>query len=203
MATKKEILDYCTYTPHNTNRHVLSTMLDEFVTSDNKQEIELSATANNIYTPASGKVYNKVTVNVPQPTGKITINDNGTNIDIAQYATADVVVSGGGATTYVYELYDFTEEEDLHIFVPDVGATDCLVQELYKSDFATETYGFMEGRNYISILGEIPNGYELYIDSSDGATDLLQYDSTYENGRYYIVGTEDTFGLSFKLRETQ
>ena len=49
MATKKEILDYCTYTPHNTNRHVLSTMLDEFVTSDNKQEIELSATTNNIY----------------------------------------------------------------------------------------------------------------------------------------------------------
>lgn len=203
MATKKEILDYCTYTPHNTNRHVLSTMLDEFVISDNKQEIELSATANNIYTPASGKVYNKVTVNVPQPTGKITINDNGTNIDIAQYATADVAVSGGGTTTYVYELYDFTEEENLHIFVPDVGATDCLVQELYKSDFATETYGFMEGRNYISILGEIPNGYELYIDGSDGATNLLQYDSTYENGRYYIVGTEDTFGLSFKLRETQ
>lgn len=201
MATKKEILDYCTYTPHNTNRHVLSTMLDEFVTSDNKQEIELSATANNIYTPASGKVYNKVTVNVPQPTGKITINDNGTNIDIAQYATADVAVSGGGATTHTYELYDFTEEEDLHIFVPDVGTTDCLVQELYKSDFATETYGFMEGRNYISILGEIPNGYELYIDGSDGATDLLQYDSTYENGRYYIIGTEDTFGLSFKLRE--
>lgn len=200
-VSKKDILDYISHTLENTNINVLGPMLDEFETGDNKQEIELSATENKVYTPASGKVYNKVTVSVPQPTGKITIEENGTNIDIAQYATADVTVSGG-VETYTYELYDLTEEENLHIFVPDVGATSCLVQELYKSDFATETYGFMEGRNYISILGEIPNGYELYIDGSDGATDLLQYDSTYENGRYYIVGTEDTFGLSFKLRQS-
>ena len=212
MATKKEILDYCTYTPHNTNRHVLSTMLDEFVTSDNKQEIELSATANNIYTPASGKVYNKVTVNVPQPTGKITINDNGTNIDIAQYATADVAVSGGEAIeTYGVELYNSTLEDDLHIIIPecwhDQGAFIISTQELINGD-ASMSYGLVEGRNYITIVGEIPNGYELYLEDSEGdSSDILQFDPlapnyTGEQGRYYLNITEDTFGLSFKLRQS-
>ena len=31
------------------------------------------------------------------PTGKITITENGTNIDVAQYATADVAVEGGSS----------------------------------------------------------------------------------------------------------
>jgi len=33
------------------------------------------------------------------PTGKITITENGTNIDVAQYAKADVNVSGGGGSS--------------------------------------------------------------------------------------------------------
>lgn len=37
---------------------------------------------------------------VPAPAGKITITENDTDIDIAQYALADVIVSGGGSTTY-------------------------------------------------------------------------------------------------------
>lgn len=36
--------------------------------------------------------YAKADVAVPQPTGKITITENGEDIDIAQYATADVAV---------------------------------------------------------------------------------------------------------------
>ena len=56
---------------------------------------ELSATKNGTFEKA-GEVYNKVTVNVPQPTGKITITENGTDINISQYAKADVNVSGGG-----------------------------------------------------------------------------------------------------------
>ena len=66
--TKNDILAYVTETPTNTNRAVLSHMLDSFESGDNKQEIELSATENKVYTPDEGKVYKKVTVNVPAPT---------------------------------------------------------------------------------------------------------------------------------------
>lgn len=37
--------------------------------------------------------YATATVNVPQPSGKVTITENGENIDIAQYATADVNIA--------------------------------------------------------------------------------------------------------------
>ena len=66
--TKNDILAYVTETPTNTNRAVLSHMLDSFESGDNKQEIELLAQENKVYAPAEGKVYNKVTVNVPAPT---------------------------------------------------------------------------------------------------------------------------------------
>jgi len=64
--TKQDILDYLQKTPHNTNVNVVGGMIDEVATGDNKQEIELLAVENKVYTPATGKVYNKVTVNVPE-----------------------------------------------------------------------------------------------------------------------------------------
>ena len=70
--TRQEVINYITETPGNTNPAVLSSILNEFGASDNKQEIELSATENKVYTPAEGKVYNKVTVNVPAPPNDIT-----------------------------------------------------------------------------------------------------------------------------------
>lgn len=66
--TKQDIINYVVETPTNTNKAVLSDLLDEFAVGDNKQEIELSATENKVYTPDNGKVYKKVTVNVPAPT---------------------------------------------------------------------------------------------------------------------------------------
>ena len=62
--TKQDIIDYVTMTPHNSNKAVLSTMLDDFEVGDNKQEIEFLATKNGVFTPHEGKVFNKVTVKV-------------------------------------------------------------------------------------------------------------------------------------------
>ena len=74
--TKKDIIDYVLNSPWNSNPAVLKGMLDSFQSGDNKEEIELSATENKVYTPEEGKVYNKVTVNVPGPTeATLTITD--------------------------------------------------------------------------------------------------------------------------------
>lgn len=66
---KEKILNYVSKTPYNTNRAVLSGMLDALVEQGDtivpKTEIELIAHENKIYTPDEGKVYNKVTVDVP------------------------------------------------------------------------------------------------------------------------------------------
>ena len=59
----------------------------------------LSVTANGTYTAPSGvDGYSPVTVSIPQPTGTISITQNGT-VDVANYANAEVNVSGGGEPT--------------------------------------------------------------------------------------------------------
>lgn len=59
----------------------------------------LSVTENGTYTAPSGHAYSPVTVSVPQPSGSISITENGT-VDVAQYASANVNVSGGGGSSY-------------------------------------------------------------------------------------------------------
>lgn len=73
---KQDIINYVVKTPHNTNKAILSDMLDQFAASDNKIEIELTATENKVYTPETGKVYSKVTVNVPVQTEEAPVEEN-------------------------------------------------------------------------------------------------------------------------------
>lgn len=53
------------------------------------------------------------------PSGKITITENGTNIDIAQYALADVNVEGGGGSsdlsTAIMTISGFPDDEFLQV----------------------------------------------------------------------------------------
>ena len=62
----------------------------------------LSVTANGTYSAPSGTDgYAPVTVNVPQPSGSITITENGTH-DVAAYASANVNVSSAGGKNIQY-----------------------------------------------------------------------------------------------------
>lgn len=62
----------------------------------------LSVTANGTYTAPNGTDgYDPVTVNVPQPSGSITITENGTH-NVAAYASANVNVPSAGGKNIQY-----------------------------------------------------------------------------------------------------
>ena len=123
--TKQDVIEYVMNTPHNTNPAVLSTILNEFGVSDNKQEIELSATENKVYTPAEGKVYNKVTVNVPAPP--------------SDYSSAQVVINNEEAL-YTWELW-LPIIESNQITMEECSNSGTYVVPLYKGTMVTEERG--------------------------------------------------------------
>lgn len=64
------------------------------------QDKEITITQNGEQTITADSGYDalrkvEITTNVPQPSGKITITQNGTDIDVSSYATADVSVPAG------------------------------------------------------------------------------------------------------------
>lgn len=79
------------------------------------QDKEVSITQNGTTTITKDSGYDalnsvELTVNVPQPSGKINITQNGTDIDVSSYATADVNVPAGiDPSEYFYTDYTFTE----------------------------------------------------------------------------------------------
>ena len=77
--TKKEILDYVSETPYNTNRAVLSGMLDSISEGgDTITTQAISITENGTTTAPDGVAYNEITVNVEPPVvNAIAIDMNG------------------------------------------------------------------------------------------------------------------------------
>ena len=61
--------------------------------------------------------YGYADVDVPQPSGKITITENGTDIDVSEYATADVNVSGGSSDFSTAEVTFIcsSSEPEIHL----------------------------------------------------------------------------------------
>lgn len=138
--TKNDILAYVTETPTNTNRAVLSHMLDSFESGDNKQEIELLAQENKVYTPTEGKVYNKVTVNVPAPPSDLTtatvtvVVQEGGGLD-NNYITLPIINNDAlssealyNAGTYTVPLYKGTVKGSIYKWVDSVSG-NCTVSD--------------------------------------------------------------------------
>lgn len=114
--TKQDVINHILKTPSNTNPAVLSGILDGFGSSDNKQEIELSATENKVYTPEEGKVYNKVTVNVPAPPSDLT--------------TAEVILENNEAL-YTWTIYAPILDSNA-VIVDEVSHGGTFTMPLYK-----------------------------------------------------------------------
>lgn len=139
--TKQDIINYVKMTPYNTNIAVLSGMLDSFQSGDNKEEIELSATENKVYTPDEGKVYKKVTVNVPEPPSDIT--------------TAQVTLAyGGGGMVNNYIGFPTIENDVIHSSI--LNAEGTYTVPLYKGSIVISTNG--QAATVISGDAEISDG---------------------------------------------
>ncbi len=124
--TKQEVINYITETPGNTNPAVLSSILNEFGASDNKQEIELSATENKVYIPEEGKVYKKVTVNVPAPP--------------SDYSTAQVTLTyEGGGLVNDYIGFPTIENNVMHTSIIESEGTYTV--PLYKGSIVIASNG--------------------------------------------------------------
>lgn len=69
---------------------------------------------NGVYKASDDNLdgYSQVTVTTPVPTGKKTITENGTNIDIAAYATADVQVNPNIGTKNITENGTYNASSD-------------------------------------------------------------------------------------------
>lgn len=172
--TKNDILAYVTETPTNTNRAVLSHMLDSFESGDNKQEIELSATENKVYTPDEGKVYKKVTVNVPVPTP-------GSECEILEFTVDEV-------TGY------YTSVKTVGEIIADNATTPQGI--LFEQDFAyratgmgaqaTIVGGSVYKLNYVKENTSVPNYTLCFVTTGliDHGTSVVDFNETSDS---YIV----------------
>lgn len=141
--TKNDILAYVTETPTNTNRAVLSHMLDSFESGDNKQEIELSATENKVYTPDEGKVYKKVTVNVPAPasdfsTAEVTLQITSAQTD-AMIIIPSVITSPMDAISN--NLYNPTTAGTQQVITVPLYKGSLIINGMWDSEVTVTTSG--------------------------------------------------------------
>ena len=154
--TKQDVINYVTESPHNTNKAVLSSILDQYAVNDNKTEIELLAQENKVYIPANGKVYNKVTVNVPPKEeielsatenkvytpaegkvyNKVTVN---VPAPASDYSSAQVVINNEEAL-YTWELW-LPIIESNQITMEECSSSGTYVVPLYKGVMVTEERG--------------------------------------------------------------
>lgn len=94
------------------------------------------------------------------PSGKITITENGTDIDIAQYALADVNVEGGGGSSdFSTAEVDVTVNTEAFYLTNAVGVDD---EEMYWVDgFETMPYTLLLYKGTFESGVAAPEGYQI------------------------------------------
>lgn len=129
------------------------------------------------------------------PSGKITITENGTDIDIAQYATADVNVEGGGGSWQtVYEGSVTTAEDEGHI-LGEVSSIEQISADVLKITFNGVEY---ECEKIIDGTSNIYGGV-----GEDGP-DFQEYPFTLvSTEEYTILYTETAGTYTLKIEEPQ
>ena len=112
------------------------------------------------------------------PTGTIEITENGENIDVAQYAYADVNVSGGGSQEYTISCYEY--DEDAGTFTP---ISSCVYKGVFNGEQAApdEDGGAVSSATAGALLA-MPNSYQdptliAVTDSLDSDGHMFPYDS--------------------------
>lgn len=102
-----------------------------------------------------------------KPEGTITITENGTGIDVAQYAAADVSVSGGGSTVEltIYEVYNDQPLSTAYFTAEDSSGNQLTVTPHTNEDGSWFTVEAVAGN--IVVLNNIENsGYNFDYQSS-------------------------------------
>ncbi len=156
----------------------------------------LSITDNGHYVAPAGHAYNPVHVEMLKPTGDILLTDNGSNIDIAQYATATVNVQGGAPVSVpkkdvIFFDYDGTV---LYSYTADEFKTlNTLPANPIHTGLTAQgwNWSLSDAKALVNLIGKCNIG-QTYT-TSDGKTRL--YINISENAPEYAR----TFELKFKI----
>lgn len=119
------------------------------------------------------------------PSGKITITENGTDIDIAQYATADVAVEGGGGSSdfSTVEVTIYNNSGDDNVTVSAV----CINNDKLENIFLGIT-GYSNNKIYAVLY----KGESAGIDISHGTSVIsISGDITYDEETFMYYATGD------------
>ena len=94
----------------------------------------LTATQNGTYTDSHERLYSSVTVNVPQPTGTISITQNGTH-DVTNYASASVSVDNTFIVTLTHTNGEWVPDKTFSQIQAAYNRGDTIVVSAWEDEY--------------------------------------------------------------------
>ena len=95
---------------------------------------------------------------IETPSGKITISENGTDIDVAQYALADVNVEGGGGSsdfsTAEVTVVNTAEDIEIHPYLPAI-INNALTTNITVLESTSESFTVVLYKNSVVVEGPL------------------------------------------------